>query len=213
MHVKFLLMYNGRDKFSKLIQYGSRFGYYHYLKDDPKNETGLVLKSFYSAASDARKFFRLGRWLYEYQTMYVALKNPKLSGGALALILVAKMSWFWYWWFDNLNYLKQLNLINVTKETNDKFAMESARGWTYGCFFECAQVLVNWTALEAARPSMNPVEYKAQRNVMIEDLIKQGSDFLTAIHYFKVYLWRDDWLGFWGSLNSYMSVIQYWRKC
>ena len=42
--VKFLLIYSGRDKLSKLFQYGSRIMYYYYLKNDKKDPTGLMLK-------------------------------------------------------------------------------------------------------------------------------------------------------------------------
>lgn len=212
--VNFLLIYNGRDKLSKLFQYGSRILYYHYLKHNPKSPMGLVLKAFYAAASDSRKFFRLGRWLYEYQTIYNTMSNPKMSSPVKALTVVAKSSWFWYWWWDNAVYLRSLKLLPMTDAQNARAALESARGWTYGCVFELMQVGVRWSALESERAAgaVTPVQYSAQKKLLVEDVIKQGSDLLTAVHYFGLYKWRDDHLGFWGSLNSYVSVTQYWRK-
>jgi len=208
----FLVDYGSRDKVSKFFQCAARIQAYYLYHKDKNDPNCLLLTEFAKAASDARKFFRVGRFLYEYTTIVKALTNKNLTTFQRYLTVVSKTCWFFYWFWDNCSYLYTLKLLKVPASWKPWFDHESARGWFYGCICEITQVIYDWTKLLDQKKSLSAAEYNFKNQVCAENLLKQISDILTAVHYFGVYKWNAHVVNFWGLLNAYLSCHQGWRR-
>lgn len=59
----------GRDKLTKMVQYGSRALAFYLLSADPKSDVGQRLHQLYKAMQQSRKAFRLGKSVTYYQKL------------------------------------------------------------------------------------------------------------------------------------------------
>ena len=65
----------GRDKITKILQYGSRLTAWYYLHQDPNHSVGLQCHHLFKASQQARKAFRLGKSINEYKKGIMALED------------------------------------------------------------------------------------------------------------------------------------------
>jgi len=128
---KFLNDLNGRDKLSKLIQYGSRFIAYQYLSANPKDETGLKWQGLFALTRDSRKLTRLFKTVNELNTLQGFFK-PEASKDPFgqAVNIVGRVGWGAYWFWDNLVYLNKAKF--YTNPNKIDLAYNGALGWTIG---------------------------------------------------------------------------------
>ena len=78
---KFLSNYNGKDKFARCIQYGSRGLRYYILESNPDSAVGAWFNTLYSTLSVNRKGMRLMRLFADYHEMWE--KYTKYQGDFL----------------------------------------------------------------------------------------------------------------------------------
>ena len=57
----------GRDKFNKVIQYGSKLVAFYLLTADPKSEYGAKFNKMFAFTRDCRKILRLLKWASEVE--------------------------------------------------------------------------------------------------------------------------------------------------
>lgn len=81
---RFLNNYESRDKMCKMIQYACRFLMYH-LKNN--TEIANKFKSLFENMRDARKLFRLFKFLNEIKKLEEILNNAQKSPDEISLLL------------------------------------------------------------------------------------------------------------------------------
>lgn len=123
---KFFLNEAGRDKFNKVIQYGSRFLMYHLLTSDPKSEYGLAFKSLFGLTRDCRKIVRLFKFLSEYEKIQVLLSKPTSQKQIIQIIGASGLSA--YWFYDNLLWLAKGGMLKA----DENWSKLSMLGWWIG---------------------------------------------------------------------------------
>lgn len=113
---------------------------------------------------DARKLFRLGKSIVEYQKI-VQLSAQKSPQHKKVLNILSRLGFFFYWIFDNLQILAKVKFLqNVDKE---KAAKRAAFFWLLGLIFSVILVIIQMieTAKEEAQLKR---DYAEQRALMDE---------------------------------------------
>jgi len=126
---RFFANEQGRDKFNKVIQYGSRYIAYQLLTTDPKNEWGLRFNKLFAFTRDCRKILRLMKWLNEYEKLEKLLASPHTSTSTRnQLLVLSGVGMASYWFFDNMTYLVKGGMI----VDNPNYGKLSMLGWNVG---------------------------------------------------------------------------------
>ena len=118
---------------------------------------------------DARKLFRLGKSIVEYQKI-MQLSAQKTSQHKKALNILSRLGFFFYWIFDNLQILAKVKFLQgVDKE---KAAKRAAFFWLLGLIFSVILVVIQMieTAKEEAQLKR---DYAEQRALMDERQINE----------------------------------------
>ncbi|KAM3131227.1 hypothetical protein pb186bvf_016685 [Paramecium bursaria] len=112
----------GRDKITKVIQYGSRLIMYN-LQKNKNEELANKFKALFQVARDSRKIFRLGKTLNEIQTILTSI-NKGDQGNIIAYFIgILQRAWFaLYWVFDNIQILSTIKFINGDPKKAAKIA-------------------------------------------------------------------------------------------
>ena len=141
----------GRDKLCKAIQYGSRIVKYHNQDSNKalaakfqglfgKSTFMLVTMMSIEGVRDARKLFRLFKSVVEYQKI-VQLANQKGPQHKKVLNILARLGFFFYWIFDNLQILSKVKFLEgVDKE---KAGKRAAFFWLIGLLFSIAATVIS----------------------------------------------------------------------
>jgi len=120
----------GRDKFGKIIQYGSRALKYYLLLDDPKSDWGQRFDGLYSTTATARKLWRLLKSLNEFESLYKLFTQKDLGDPVVYYLQVLqKTSYAAYWAFDNVGYLIRAKFLKLDKK---EYSIYAAYGWFVG---------------------------------------------------------------------------------
>ena len=120
---------DGRDKFCKSVQYLSRLGMFLTKESNP--EASKRFEALFKGMADARKLFRLFKWINEYQTAYEKLHSPPTDWDEIQLIgnILTRVAFAGFWAFDNLFILAKLK---VLKKETDGFRQASNMFWSIG---------------------------------------------------------------------------------
>jgi hypothetical protein len=95
-----------------MIQYGCRYLKYRHNKLGNK-ELEKKVDALFCAMRDARKLFRLLKSIKEYgKILDLIAKRKSMSYEDFILSIVSRGFFLLYWFFDNLNILSRLGLIN-----------------------------------------------------------------------------------------------------
>lgn len=73
--VAFISSMDGRDQASKAVQYSCRAVQHVLLTADKTSDVGLRARAMYKATSQARKLFKVARWLKHYQSILSAFSK------------------------------------------------------------------------------------------------------------------------------------------
>ena len=105
-----------------MIQYGSRF-LMHALLYHP--ETSNRFRSLFENMRDARKLFRLFKFVVEIRKLEQLLQNASKQPDEFSLLLQigARVGYFGYWLFDNLLIMSKIKLLKKDPSTFNKPAM------------------------------------------------------------------------------------------
>ena len=140
---RFFANEQGRDKFNKVIQYGSRYIAYQLLTADPKSEYGLKFNKLFAFTRDCRKILRLFKWLNEYDKLTTLLSSPSTPHSTRQQLLVlSAVGMSAYWFFDNLTYLVKGGML----KDNPQYAKLSMLGWNVG--LTCSMIIDTQTLID-----------------------------------------------------------------
>ena len=128
---KFFTNENGRDKFNKIIQHGSKYIAYSLLTQNPKANAADAAKwnTLSNLTRDCRKILRLFKSLNEVEKLLTIYKTSVGAGKQITvkqtLTAVNAGGLFFYWLFDNFTYFVRGGMI-----ANDpNYARISMFGW------------------------------------------------------------------------------------
>eukprot|EP00743_Colponemidia_sp_Colp-15_P003585 GILK01003867.1.p1 GENE.GILK01003867.1~~GILK01003867.1.p1 ORF type:complete len:267 (+),score=40.56 GILK01003867.1:43-801(+) len=124
--IKFWNNYEGRDKFSKVLQYGSRFIAWYLLTSNPdmsKRFSGLMV-----GMRDARKLFRLFKSVNEYQKVMMTAMG-KGDSFTKTMTIISRLGFLQYWIFDNLVILCNTKFL---KQSPAQYTKLGSLGWFIG---------------------------------------------------------------------------------
>ncbi|CAG9319365.1 unnamed protein product [Blepharisma stoltei] len=123
-----------RDKFLKILQYGSLF-----LKALLKNQDLKErFQGLFSASTFSRKMFRLFKGIHDIDAINKIFQDSSLNRTAKFLQIFTRLGFFFYFFFDNLATFSSLKVINLNTPFYSKSAMKS---WFFGLFFAFLNIL------------------------------------------------------------------------
>jgi len=127
--VKFLNQTEGRDKFSKLMQNVAKMLAHVSTEKTTADQMSNLAKN----TADARKIFRLGKWLSEYVKLQEILKstgNKNADSYALSVQFASRLFFAGYWVYDNLVILRKIKVL----QSGDlkSLSKRAAFFWTLG---------------------------------------------------------------------------------
>ncbi|CAM9833966.1 unnamed protein product [Chrysoparadoxa australica] len=217
---------NGRDKLTKLLQYGARFFVWYFQSISPNYPLRAKAFNLYKTTQVSRKAFRILKVLDEVVRLQVALGHSSLSHKhILQAIRAIAMGMFWS--FDNLNYLTTTKTI---KYGNMRALKGFSRCWTVG------SIVLLWLGLESV------VEQHREKKKLLAGDIEQGEreerllkanaaqvkggltavkgicDFLCAINIHGMELprkftgkkWNDGIIGALGAVSAFTTIYNSW---
>ena len=176
----------------KSIQYASRFLMHINAQD---KETAARFRALFVGMRDARKLFRLFKSLNELEKLQALLTKTPANMDELDLLLNigARLGFFGYWIFDNLQILAQVKMIN--KQPAD-FLKPASFFWWLGNVFNFITAVKKLKSIDRevaskgeliAKDPSKKDEFKArfevlkdQRNAAIRMLLKSCGDLVTS---------------------------------
>uniref|UniRef100_A0A0B7BS85 Peroxisomal membrane protein 11B n=1 Tax=Arion vulgaris TaxID=1028688 RepID=A0A0B7BS85_9EUPU len=158
--VKFNSLASGRDKLFRLLQYGSKFGWWYLQQTDVTPEIVIKLQRLSSALSTTRKFMRLGKSI---DFLHGANRSLYLTDAVLRWsITLSKLNQSVYLLFDHVIWAGRVGLATIDK---DKWANLSSRFWIATIIlnlvrdlYEIIQIFVQELKLKAVKSSRS--QYK-----------------------------------------------------
>ncbi|CAH0486953.1 unnamed protein product [Peronospora farinosa] len=109
--IKLAFCLEGRDKLSKILQYGSRAVAFYILSINPKSDVGQRLYALYKVMQQSRKAFRLGKSITYYKKLETLSKNKSLSEGQRYLQFVQNLGMLGYFITDNLAFASKAKVL------------------------------------------------------------------------------------------------------
>jgi len=107
---KMLAQNAGKDKVAKILQYGGKLIAAYTFQSNAKSTTAANAKRIEASAGAARKVFRLGNEVAEFQKIRLALNTANPLDPLNVLAFTRAMGQFWYWIFDHLVWLGNINV-------------------------------------------------------------------------------------------------------
>jgi hypothetical protein len=213
---------DGRDKFCKVLQYGSRM--LKALSSDPK----LIerLNGVFMASRDARKMFRLWKFVHEYQAITKAVSDISSDLPEMILQVLTRSSFFVYWIFDNLGFLSSIKLLKFDSVALGK---KSNMAWFVGVVLSLISLVrnlsLNYTkeakikhsadpSLQTTKQSLDLLQKK--RKELLINLIKNLGDLIPSAAFAEVpnrllnKKIPEAWIGFGGLLAGVIAAYQAW---
>eukprot|EP00388_Colpodella_angusta_P031377 GDKK01022599.1.p1 GENE.GDKK01022599.1~~GDKK01022599.1.p1 ORF type:complete len:252 (-),score=68.52 GDKK01022599.1:63-818(-) len=209
---KYWNLTEGRDKFSKSVQYGARLLAHIFANDkDLANRFGNLQK----VTADARKIFRVGKSANEYMKIRELLKTE--SADKYTNIL-CRSAFFGYWVFDNLQILSKVGFL---KGDTKQYGKKAATFWLVGLILSIFLELYKLHKIqqkEAAAADSGAVvdfaKHRAEKNTIYLNLIKNIGDSLSASHNSEITTklmgrsWNEGAIAMGGLVSGLISVYQ-----
>ena len=212
----------GRDKFCKVLQYGSRM--LKALSSDPK----LIekLNGVFMASRDARKMFRLWKFVHEYQTIMKAVSDIGIDLPEMILQVLTRSTFFVYWIFDNLQFLSSIKFLKFDPVALGK---KSNTAWFIGVALSLISLVrnlsLNYTkeakikhsadpSLQTTKQSLDLLQKK--RKELLINLVKNLGDLIPSAAFAEVpnkllnKKIPEAWIGFGGLLAGLIAFYQAW---
>jgi len=224
--VKFLGQTAGKDKIAKLLQYGGKL--LNALLAAQHAEIAGKAKKIESAASAARKVFRLGNELAELQKIRTLLKTSgtNLLANPLTLLSLARgVGMYFYWTFDHLVWAANTGL---AKLDGPKYAYYGAVAWCVGLIStllidlhalnrtlntQRSLQLEQWSSTGATKEGKSIVSQQmrdtlAKKNEILLNCVKNVADLGVAMYLTKVVDLSQGKVGFLGVISALIGAYQ-----
>lgn len=220
---KMLALNAGKDKVAKILQYGGKLIAAYALQANPKSELAANAKRIESSAGAARKIFRFGNELAEFQKIRstVAAANPLDPLNVLAFVRATGM--FWYWIFDHIVWAGN---INVAKVDIAKHSWNSSVAWFIGL---CATIIIDLNALLTALRKEKHLkviywrgdqaedkvalqqqlkDVQAKKNELYLNCFKNMADLAIAANLLKLKTFSQQRIGLFGFISALIGAYQ-----
>jgi len=224
----------GRDKFSKIVQYGSRAIKYHLLLADPKSDWGQRFDGLYSTTATGRKLFRVAKTFNEFETLRNALaKGDEGDQVKFYLTILKQFAFMWYWFYDNIGYFVRAKFLKYDKK---EVGVVGSYGWTVGSLCGLLIAVLDWQkthkkllkkikAYKEAAPGKEKEELKkellslgSKRSKCGEDIARYWLDVVVAgsaaelPQALGLAAPNDGVLGIMGAMSAAINGYQIWRE-
>jgi len=196
---KYIDTIKGRDKLSKIVQYGSRSIKYYLLTADPKSEWGHRFDGLYSTTATGRKLFRMGKSLNEIETLRNLLaKGDDNDPIKYYLSLVKQFGFMSYWFFDNIGYLIRAKFSRADKKSSGLYA---SYGWFVGSV--CGLLLALYDFQKVSGKLVNKIKQYKEAKQAAKDGV---SDAAAAL--------KKDVLALGTKrMKAAEDIVRYWLDC
>ncbi|CEG35739.1 peroxisomal biogenesis factor 11 domain-containing protein [Plasmopara halstedii] len=148
----------GRDKLSKILQYGSRALAFYILSADPKSDVGQRLHALYQVMQQSRKAFRLGKSITYYKKLQILSCNKSLNETQRYLQFVQNFGMLGYFLTDNVAFASKAKVLRFD-------ANEVARRG--GIMWFTANIAGFYNALDSLNADME--KEKCVRDILISE--------------------------------------------
>jgi len=229
--VKFLGQTAGKDKVAKLLQYGGKLVNALAVAQQRAEVAGKA-KKIESAASAARKVFRLGNELAELQKLRLLLRGSGLISvltNPLSLLALARgVGMYFYWTFDHLVWAANTGL---SKLDGPKYAYYGAVAWCVGLIstllidlhslnrnitLRRALQLEQWSSSAGAPAtkegksvvSQQMRDVLAKKNEILLNCVKNVADLGVAMYLTKVVDLSQGKVGLLGVISALIGAYQ-----
>lgn len=112
----------GRDKVTKIIQYGSRALMWYYSAKRSDESTAAMWRTAYKTTQLSRKAFRMAKALDELNKLTDVLDNKAVAEPVRTMKIIRHMFMGGFWFFDNLYYLATVKLLRMQPEPANHWA-------------------------------------------------------------------------------------------
>ncbi|CAM9923660.1 unnamed protein product [Phaeothamnion confervicola] len=119
----------GRDKLTKIMQYGARFFVWYFSRHDPKSPLAARAFKLYKTTQLSRKAFRMLKVLEEVLKLQQACNATRKPATQRLLHALRAIAMGCFWSFDNLNYLTTTQTVAFG---NDRALRGFSRSWFVG---------------------------------------------------------------------------------
>lgn len=231
---KYIESLKGRDKITKIVQYGSRAIKHYLLASDPKSDWGQRFDGLASATGTGRKLFRMGKTLNEIETLKGLLKKGDEGNTTkYVLSLVKTVSFGTYWFLDNISFLIRAKFSKADKKQIGLYggyawflANISALLITVLDYLKASNKLTKKTSelrkaegdkKDTAELVKEVAELTVKRQKATEDIIRYWCDCVVSSHAAEVPQMvgmsplHDGQLGFLGVISAGINACQIWR--
>lgn len=138
--IKLAFCLEGRDKLSKMLQYGSRALAFYVLSADPKSDVGQRLHALYKVMQQSRKAFRLGKSVTYYKKLQTLSGSKSLTETQRYLQFIQNLGMLGYFLADNAAFASKAKVLRLDA---DDLAQRGGVMWF------CANVAGFFNALES----------------------------------------------------------------
>ncbi|CAD8112788.1 unnamed protein product [Paramecium sonneborni] len=206
----------GRDKISKMIQYGAKFLSWYFQKFN-NLEKAHQFNNLFMAMREARKIFRLAKTLNEIQYIFYKIKeNTENVNDIIRVLKIFSRIWFaLFWAFDNLSILSQIQIIQSNPKVLGKIAMSF---WAVGIITNLTEtfrdLIGNLLYLRKVQKQTDHKEIQKRINVNYLNIIKNLCDLLLAGTgselFSKIFFYQpnDALVGFGGFIAGIIATYQ-----
>eukprot|EP01120_Amphizonella_sp_Union-15-10_P001772 TRINITY_DN11917_c0_g1_i1.p1 TRINITY_DN11917_c0_g1~~TRINITY_DN11917_c0_g1_i1.p1 ORF type:complete len:241 (+),score=28.56 TRINITY_DN11917_c0_g1_i1:36-725(+) len=209
----------GRDKLSKLFQYGSLFLKWYFSKFRPQRvETINRLGAFQVGCATSRRLFRFSKSLASVEQIKDILSKNKSLLITDVLSILSSIGMAIYFLCDHFVFLYA---IGARKGDVTKIKKWSTNGWFFGILFSILSDLFIYYELVQKQRSAKKIgndEYvaiKSQKRKLQLNFVKNLAD-LQISSYFSKHSWTsgfsDGWIGLCGCVNAVVGLYEIWPK-
>jgi peroxin-11B len=207
----------GRDKFSKLLQYASKLTAWYLLSYQPEQkDLAGRLGKLEKGTANARKLFRLLRPIaFAKKVMDLASKGGQMTVSE-ALQLGTAAGYGNYFFADHFLWLIRLGVI---KGDENYYAKWSSYGWLIALCFALTSDLLDLLkylnksqAVSYNTPPQELAQLKQQRQKLTLNFTKNVSDLCVSLSSTKLTTFPDWWLGICGISASLVGFYELWPQ-
>lgn len=207
----------GRDKFSKLLQYVSKLTAWYLLSYQPEQkDLAGRLGKLEKGTANARKLFRLFRPIsFAKKVLDLASKGPQMTVTE-ALQLGQAAGYGNYFFADHFIWLIRLGVI---KGDENYYSKWSSYGWLIALVFALTSDLLDLLkylnkaqTITSATTQQEIVQLKQQRQKLTLNFTKNVGDLCVSLSSTKLTTFPDWWLGLCGIAASLVGFYELWPQ-
>merc|ERR1712032_1321771 len=199
----------GKDKFCKAVQYGSRFLSYSLSNADLAKR----FKALFIITRDSRKIFRMFKSINEYNFINKKINDFVWAKNKTPIVfdILSKVGFFFYWIFDNIQILSTIKFLSADPTFHAKLG---ALCWFFGGLFAICRLVYDLVQ-ELSKKNEEKNE-KIILKILI-DLLGRFGDLLIAANGCGLMLiigkpLNDGVLGICGLIASLISLMNMYPR-